>query len=329
MQTTAFLGTAHSHTADFVARLNQRTDVRVKYVYDHRADRAATTAAALSAEVAELDTILNDAEVTSVVICSETRHHVDMVERAVAAGKHLFVEKPLTFNGEDAKKLAALIEKAGVVFQTGFFQRGGPGIQFLRQEVLAGNLGVITRMRYPNCHNGLQAGWLDGEHRWFTDRAESGGGALLDMGAHALDILLWVLEPVCGKAVRYAATLGTATGRCGDIDEWGTGIVTFENGAAGIAEASWVDPHFRTAVEIHGTRGQILIQDRRVRYFSELVEGADGSEWTDLPPAIPHAFELFWDKLAGHDVPLVTVQEAAHGCQVMQELYRAAGAPSA
>lgn len=326
MQTTAFLGAAHSHTADFVQRLNQRPDVRVKYVYDHRADRAATTAASLQAETADLDTILRDAEVGSVVICSETRHHVDLVERAVAAGKHLFVEKPLTFNGADAERLAALVEKAGLVFQTGFFQRGFPGVQFLRREVMAGHLGTITRMRYPNCHHGLLAGWLDGEHRWFTERAESGGGALLDMGAHSLDILLWVLGPVCGRPLRYAATLGTATGRYGDIDEWGMGIVTFENGAAGVVEASWIDPRLRTAIEIHGTRGQILIHEGRVRYYSELVEGADGGEWTDLPPALPHAFELFWDKLAGHDVPLVTVAEAAQGSRVMQELYKAAEA---
>ena len=326
MQTTAFLGAAHSHTPHFAQLLKARADVRVKFVYDHQPGRALALAASLGAAAADLAAILEDTQVSSVVICSETRHHVALVEQAVAAGKHLFVEKPLAFDGADAAKLAALVERAGVVFQTGFSQRGNPEIQFLRAQVAAGNLGTITRMRYPNCHQGVLARWFDGDYGWFTDPVEAGGGAFADLGAHALDILLWVLVPVCGPPLHYAATLGNATGHYGAIDEWGTGTITFESGAAGTVEASWVDPKLQSPIEVHGTRGQILIQDGKVRYFSELVAGADGGEWTLLPPALPHAFELFWDKLEDREVPLVPVGEAAQECQAMHELYRAAKA---
>ncbi len=328
MQTTAFLGVAHSHTPHFARLVQARPDVRVKYVFDHQAPRAQKVAASLGAEVAGLDAILADSEVSSVLICSETRHHVALVERAVASGKHLFVEKPLAFDGDAADKLATLIEQAGVVFQTGFANRGHPEIQFLRQQVAQGNLGTITRMRYPNCHQGVLARWFDGDYGWFTDPLEAGGGAFADLGAHALDILLWVMVPVCGPPMRYAATVGNATNHYGPIDEWGTGTVTFQSGAAGTVEASWVDPKLRLPIEVHGTRGQILIDDGRVRFFSELVEGADGGEWADLPAALPHAFELFWDKLEGRDVPLVPVREAALESRVMHELYRAAQAPN-
>ena len=327
MQITAFLGVAHIHTPSFVKTIGSREDVSCKYVYDHDAARAAKNAGELGAIVADLETILADPEVTSIVICSETCHHVELATRAAAAGKHLFIEKPLAITGDDAKIIAEAVEKAGVVFQTGFFQRGNAAMRFLKQEIEAGSLGTITRMRHTNCHQGALAGWFDTEWKWITDKTEAGGGGLADLGAHSLDIVLWCLQPTCGRAVKFACTLGNATGRYGDlsqIDEWGSGLITFESGAVAAVEGSWIDPKYSAPIEVHGTRGQILVHDDKVFYFSELVEGADGGQWTQLPPGGAHAFELFWDKLEGKDVPLISVAEAAEGSRVMHELYLAA-----
>jgi predicted dehydrogenase len=328
MQTTAFLGTAHIHTPGFVNTINKRADVTCKYVYDYDAERAAKNAEKLEATVADIETILADPEVTSVVICSETRHHLELIEKAAAAGKHIFAEKPLAVTGDEAKKMAESIEKAGVIFQTGFFNRSAPHNIFIKQEIEAGNLGTVTRMRFTNCHQGALAGWFDSEWRWIADKNEAGGGGFADLGAHALDIVLWCLEPTCGPAVKFAATLGNATKRYGDlseIDEWGAGLVTFESGAVGIIEAGWVDPKYSAPIEVHGTEGQILVHDGKVFYYSKHVEGAEGGEWTDLPAKLPHAFELFWDKLEGADVPLVTVKEAESESSAMHQLYLAAG----
>ncbi len=328
MQITAFLGVAHIHTPGFVKTIGERADVQCKYVYDHDAERAQKTAEELGAQVAGLDAILADSEVQSIVICSETRHHVELATRAANAGKHLFIEKPLAITGEDAKIIADAVEKAGVVFQTGFFSRGSASNQFIKREIEAGNLGVITRMRYTNCHQGALGGWFDTQWRWIADKTEAGGGGFADLGAHALDIVLWAMTKTCGKATKFAATLGNATGKYGDlsqIDEWGAGLVTFESGAVAVVEAGWVDPKYSAPVEVHGTQGQILVHGGKIFYFSEHVEGADGGEWTtDLPESLPHAFALFWDKLAGQDVPLVPIQEAAEESRVMHELYRAA-----
>ena len=324
MQTTAFLGVAHIHTPGFIKAINKRDDVACKYVYDHDAARAQKCADELSAQVANIETILADDEVTSVVICSETRGHTELVERVAQAGKHLFVEKPLATTQDEATRMASAIEAAGVVFQTGFFMRGWPANIFIKREVEAGNLGTITRMSYTNCHQGALAGWFDTDWRWIADKNEAGGGGFADLGAHALDIVLWCLAPTCGEVVKTAATLGNSTGRYGDlsaIDEWGVGLVTFENGAVGIVQAGWVDPKGSTPIEVHGTKGHIVVRDNQVFYYSENVEGADGGEWTDLPDAPASGFGAFWDKLAGEDVPLVSVQQAAQESGVMALLY--------
>lgn len=327
MQTTAFLGVAHIHTPNFVKRVNERADVQVKVVYDYQPERAEKRAQELSAQVADLDTILNDKEITSVVVCSETARHPELVTRAAEAGKHLFVEKPLAVSSEDAAQMQAAIQRAGVVFQTGFFMRSSPQSQFIKREVALGNLGKITRMRHSNCHQGALGGWFDTEWHWIVEKNESGGGGFADLGAHSLDIVLNTLQPVCGKVVRAVGAMGAQLGRYPDIDEYGAGLLVFESGAIAEVEASWVDAKLRAPIEINGTQGQILITGNKVQYFSE-VTGADGSEVSDLPQAGPHAFELFWDKLEGKDlpVPLVSVEEAAEESRVMAEMYRSAEA---
>ncbi|MDQ3815102.1 MAG: Gfo/Idh/MocA family oxidoreductase [Armatimonadota bacterium] len=325
MLTTAFLGVAHVHTPGFIKKVNERAGVRVKAVYDDEAERGERRAAECQAVFEpNLDTVLQDPEIGSVIICSETARHLDLVERAAVACKHMFVEKPLAVSGEEARQMAEAIERAGVIFQTGFFQRSSPQAQFIKREVAAGHLGVVTRMRHSNCHNGSLGGWFDTEWHWIVEKEQAGGGGFADLGAHSLDIILWVLRGVCGEVKHVSASLGTATRRYGDIDEYGAGLITFDSGAIAILEASWVDPKLRSPVEVFGTQGQIQVIDGKVRYYSEHVEGADGGEWTNLPEQKPHAFDLFFDALEGKDVDLVTVEQAAEESRVMHELYKSA-----
>lgn len=324
MQTTAFLGVAHIHTPGFINTINKRDDVAAKLVYDAQPERGEKRAAELGARFEpSLDAVLADPEVTSVVICSETSLHADLVPRAVQAGKHLFVEKPLSNSVEEASAMQSAIEQSGLVFQTGFFQRSNPAMRFLKQQIEAGNLGTVTRMRHTNCHSGALGGWFDTDWRWIADKELAGGGGFADLGAHSLDIILWALRPTCGAVKNVAGMVGTATKRYGDIDEYGAGLLQFENGAIAEVEASWVDPKLSAPIEVNGTRGQIQVRDGKVFYFSELVEGADGSEWTELPAKGPHAFELFWDKLEGKElaVPLVSIDEAGEEARVMARLY--------
>lgn len=323
MTNMALLGCAHIHTPGFVKRLNDRTDVAVKAVWDHDPVLAANTAGQLNAPVvADIDTVLSDADIQAVVICSQTDRHQSLVIPAAQAGKHMFVEKPLGLGAADAYAMAKAIDQAGVLFQTGYFMRGMPVHLFVRDQIAKGHFGKITRVRHSNCHAGSLKGWFDTDYRWMADPAIAGCGAFGDLGTHVLDILLWLM----GDAKAVTAQLDVATARYGDCDECGEGLIRFANGVIGTLAAGWVDVADPVRLLVSGTEGHACVVNNQFYFTSEHVDGADGQQpWTDLPDAWPHAFELFLDAVTGRpDVPLVTATEAAARSAVMEAFYEAA-----
>jgi predicted dehydrogenase len=318
----ALVGGAHIHTPNFIKKLNERTDVAVKYVWDHDAERAQRRAEALKAQVvADVGNIWADNSIQAVIICSETNRHEPLVFAAAAAGKHLFVEKPLGLGARDAYSMADAIEQAGVLFQTGYFMRGNPIHRFLKAQIESGAFGQVTRYRHSNCHAGSLKGWFDTEWRWMADPAQAGCGAFGDLGTHVLDIMLWLM----GEAAGVTASIAAATGRYGDCDEYGEGLLKFANGAVGTLAAGWVDVAHPIQLIVSGTQGHAYIANGQLYFQSSRVAGADGQQpWTDLPDAWPHAFDLFLDAVAGRSAPLVTPREAAYRSAVMEALYTAA-----
>lgn len=323
MTQLGLVGCAHIHTPGFVKRIQARTDVTVTKVWDHDATRAAKWAQELkSTAVANADQIWSDPAIGAVIICSETDRHEPLVLAAANAKKHLFVEKPLGLGAADAETMAAAIRQAGVLFQTGYFQRGNPVHLFLHDQIQQGHFGKITRIRHSNCHAGSLGGWFDTDWRWMADLTQAGVGAFGDLGTHSLDILMWLM----GDIARVTATIGVATGRYGDCDEYGEGLIEFANGAVGTLAAGWVDVQHPVNVIVSGTEGHAYVCENQLFFKSTHVEGADGQQpWTDLPEAWPHAFELFLDAVNGKpNVPLVSPQEAAARSAVMEAFYQGA-----
>lgn len=322
MATVALVGAAHIHTPGFVKRIKGRDDMTVRYVWDHDTDRAKANADQLGAQVEELKAIWADDQIQAVVICSETNRHEDLVMGATEAGKHLFVEKPLGMGSTDAYRMAEAIKQAGLIFQTGYFMRSNPANRFIRQQIEAGALGQITRLRGSNCHSGSLGRWFDTEWRWMADPAQAGCGAFGDLGTHALDILLWW----AGQVSQCTADINVVVGNYDDCDESGEGLLKFANGATATLAAGWVDVADPVKFLVSGTKGHVAVIQGQVYFQSELVEGADGkSPWTDLPEALPHAFELFCDAINGGDQSvLVTVDEATARSSVMEALYQGA-----
>ena len=319
--TIAFVGVAHIHTPQYVNIVKKRSDVTVKYVWDHDADRAAQRAKELDAQtVADAQTIWADPEITAVVNSFRNRPASRQSSRRQRRAEHMFAEKPLCASGKEAREMAAVIEKSGVLFTTGYFNRTDPKKLFLKSEIAAGNFGTITRVRGSNCHNGSLGGWFDKDWRWMADPKQSGVGAFGDLGTHLLDILMWQngdIEAVTAKLAGDAP-----------LWRWAKPVKcrSFQERCDWHARRQLVDIENPVELLISGTQGHAVIVNGQLYYRSEKRPDSDAKKvWKDLPPATKPPMTQFLDAVAGSkDEPLVTPAEAAARVAVMEAMYEGA-----
>jgi predicted dehydrogenase len=228
-----FMGSAH---ASNYATLGDR--VRVKAVVGVSPERAAKVAESVGASVADLDTVLADADVDAVDICLPTPLHRDFAERAFAAGKHVFLEKPLALTVEDGEAIMAAAERGGTIFMVGLVLRFWPEYVELGRLVQGGELGrpraVFAQRLSP------PADWAE----WLGDREQS-GGTCVDLMIHDFD--------------QMNALLGTPRSVYASEPQPGHvhAVVEYEGGS-GIAEGSMAMPRsypFSSDIRVWGDRG--------------------------------------------------------------------------
>ena len=320
----ALMGGAHIHAPGFAETMAETDGIETKYVWDPDPEVAEERQEVTGGDIVDdYETILEDEAVEGVVICSETYRHEELALATADAGKHLFIEKPVGMNGDEAERIKEAVREAGVVFQTGYFMRSDGAHQLIRQLILEGTLGNITRLRLSNVHSGAIGDWFDPEWLWMTDLEQAGVGAFGDLGSHAVDLLLWFMDQ--DEVVACTSQIDTAIEQYPDCDEYGEGMITFASGAVATVAGGWVDHANPNTVEVSGTEGHARITDGDLYLTSEELN-ADGTEpWTDVPDDWPHAFDLFLEALLGtpEGKPLITPEEAAHTNRVVTALYEA------
>jgi len=224
MITVAILGGGFmgaSHAANY-ARLDGR--VRVKTVASRSgSDRAAAVAASVQAELTtDVERAIRDPEVDVVDICLPTQLHREAAESALAAEKHVFLEKPIALTLADADAIVAAAERSGRFLMVGLVLRFWPEYVELRRLVAAGELGrplAVSTLRLSP-----PADWND----WMADSAQS-GGVPVDLLIHDFDQMNWLL----GTPRRVYARA--------PVSEHVFSIVEYD-GAQGIAEGSMAMP---------------------------------------------------------------------------------------
>jgi predicted dehydrogenase len=321
--TLALVGGAHSHTGGIVNVLKNHKEAKIKYVWDPNAERGNKWAKKLGSQFTADDAaIWTDPEIRGVVIFSETSLHRRLALAAAKARKHLFIEKPLATNGQDARDIAHAIEQAGVLFATGYAQRSSPVNLFIKSQIEQGHFGTVTRARASVCHDGVLEGKakFDTDYHWFVERKLAGVGGFGDLGTHGLDILMWMF----GDVREVSADIKAVVKRYPDCDECGEGLLRFKSGVTGTLAAGWVDVANPVSFLVSGTLGHAVVFNGQLYFKSSQVPGADGTKpWTDLPQAPPPPLEQFLLAVGGQTgLPLVTPREAADRVCVMEALYR-------
>ena len=182
----------------------------------------------------------------------------------------------------DAYAMQRAIDEAGVIFQTGHFMRSMPVYRQLKAWIEAGTLGTITRIRHSNVHQGAIAAIFDSgrgpylDWLWMTDPALSGCGGFGDLGAHSLDILMWLMGDV---EASVTAQVDRLLGKY-DCDEYGEGMLRFANGAIGTIAAGWVDVLRPQSILVSGTEGVAYVDDGALYVQSDKSAG-DGRRRMD------------------------------------------------
>lgn len=205
--------------------------------------------------------LLADDGVDAVSICTPNFLHVPMAIDALDAGKHVLLEKPLAHTLADGERLAAkVVEYPDQAFMIAFNNRYRPDSIVLKQQIEAGELGDIYYAK---------AGWLRGAAEfflrgWFTQRERSGGGPLIDLGVHMLDLSLWFMgnpRPVSvSGSVYYEFNdfMRESTGTDVDVEDLATAFIKLDNGATVVLDVSWIS-HIEESnlvyTQLFGTRG--------------------------------------------------------------------------
>ncbi len=194
-----------------------------------------------------LEALLNDGDVDALIMGTPNYLHTRQTIAALNAGVHVMVEKPMSMNAREAEQMCEVTERSGALLMVAHCWRFDPEVLWLKEQ--SSKLGKIVRTK------GVGAHLADGPSGWFTQKELAGGGALVDMGIHALDTARFLLgDP---KPVAVYAKLGTHYGDY-DVDDTGMIILEWDNGATSYFESGWWQPHAdgpEAATQLYGTRG--------------------------------------------------------------------------
>jgi predicted dehydrogenase len=196
-----------------------------------------------------IDEMLKDHQVDAVVIATPNYLHAPFTIAALEAGVHVMVEKPMAMNTIEAHAMADASRRSGPLLMVAHCWRFDVETQWLRKQVDAGVLGKIIRTK----GYGIHAHW--GPSGWFTQKSLAGGGALADMGIHALDTARYLLNDP--QPVSVYARIGTFY-KDFEVDDTGMILVNWDNGVTSYIESGWWQPHMdgpEAATQLYGTNG--------------------------------------------------------------------------
>ncbi|MBC8079969.1 MAG: Gfo/Idh/MocA family oxidoreductase [Gorillibacterium sp.] len=250
MINVALLSFWHVHAVDYARQVEEHKDTVITAIWDEIPERGRAEAAKRGVTFYEhMADLLNDETIDAVVVDTPTNMHRDIMVAAANAGKHIFTEKVVATTLHEVNEILEAVQDKCVKL-TVSLPRLNDGYTIAIQDILEQNLlGDLTLVRVRLSHNGAVANWLP-EH--FYNREQCGGGALIDLGCHPMYLACLFL----GLPESVSATFGYVTGK--EVEDNAVAVLKYENGAAAIVEAGFVNARSPFTIEVHGTKGTLL-----------------------------------------------------------------------
>ena len=340
----AFIGAGtivqRAHVPGFKALPN----VEPVAICDVNAERVAAVAAehGIPAHYTDYEEMLREVKPDITVIATPNIFHKPMTLAALNAGSNVLCEKPLALTYADAKEMIETAAAKGLVLNVGTHYRYTPTTRAAKAHVDGGFLGEVYAAR---------AVWqrrsgIPGFGGWFTNAGLAGGGALLDIGIHALDRALYLMgypKPVSVSGASFAkfGPRGVGLGGWGnetvepipnakfDVDDLAWAFIRFANGAVMQFQVSWAaNMPEESCAQLFGTDGGMLVTNNELKLY-KLMNGQEVNIDAVVPGGYPSSYgylmEQFIKRLDGDDsAPIMTPEQALTAVQIVDGIMRSA-----
>ncbi len=196
-----------------------------------------------------VERLLRAGGVDALIVSTPNYIHSEQSVSALRAGVHVMVEKPMAMNAHEAQEMVTAADVGGALLMVAHCWRFDEEVRWLRNQIQTGIIGPVIRTK----GYGVHTHW--GPSGWFTQAEFAGGGALADMGIHAIDTARFLMADPQPVSV-YAKT-DTVYGNY-DVDDTGLILISWDNGATSYIESGWWQPHSdgkASTTQLYGKKG--------------------------------------------------------------------------
>ncbi|WP_216855163.1 Gfo/Idh/MocA family protein [Paenibacillus alba] len=257
---------------------SKQADARLIAVCDLNRQRAEDKAAAYNIEHIYTDyhELLANPEVDAVSICTWNNSHAEISIAALRAGKHVLVEKPLCKTVEEALQIQEAVRESGKILQVGFVRRYDTNAQLVKQFIEGGQFGELYYAKASCLRR------LGNPGGWFADKERSGGGPLIDIGVHVIDLCWYLMgrpKPVSVSGNTYNKLGNRSNVRnlsfykaadydvaLNNVEDMANALIRFENGASLLVDVSFTlhAKKDEIAVKLYGDKGGVEVEPELV-----------------------------------------------------------------
>ncbi len=320
----AFAGTGYINQIH--AESAARAGAELAAVVNHRPESMAAFAERFNIrrQYASVEAMLADGGVDALVVSTPNYLHAPQTIQALEGGVHVLVEKPMAMNASEAQRMNQAARASGATLMVAHCWRFDEDVLWLKQH--ANRIGKIIRTKSYSVH----VRW--GPSGWFTRKEWAGGGAMADMGIHAIDTTRFLLGDPAPLSVY--ARIG-AYYHESEVDDTALAIIQWDNGVVSYLEAGWWQPHAdgpEAATQLYGLEGFAGLFPTRLELArpnppgSEVVESGlpfprgEGG----LQPMYDAQMAYFLNCVRGRTIPVPGGREGLVNMKILDAAYESA-----